>query len=51
LCPDEFASLAGLSSEFRPTILASSLLVDGAWLLANALRREAKNRDARIAAA
>jgi hypothetical protein len=49
LFPDEFLSFAGLSSTFRPTILAVSLLVYAAWLLSNALRREVKIGDARIA--
>ena len=51
LFPDEFLTFAGLSSAFRPTILAISLLMYGAWLFTNALRREVKIGDARIAVA
>jgi len=51
LFPGEFLSFAGLSSAFRPAILAGSLLVYGGWLLANALRREVKISETRVAVA
>ena len=51
LFPSQFVALAGLPAAFRPVILGCCLLAYGVWLLQNALQREIKLSNARIAVA